>query len=353
MPSNPRKPPGPPKTGGDPSIRRRKQVARTYGKTAPDRHDDGGSGDDFHDGPPKAPRAARPTGQRPTGQRPDGQRPTGPRDAPRNAPPGAPRGDDARPPRPEPTRATPSDEAVRLNRYISRAGVASRRESDEIIAAGRVTLNGTVVTEMGVQVGPTDKVTVDGRPIGPVGLTYILMNKPTGVITTTSDERDRRTVMSLLDLPRHELEGLFPVGRLDRNTSGALLFTTDGDLAHRLMHPRYETVKHYLCRTERPLAEADIDRLLAGVVLDDGPAKADNVQFVDPSVVAIGLHEGRNRQVRRMIEAIGHRVDALERIAYAGLGLEGLRRGKWRRLHAHEVNTLRRKVKLKAIVYGG
>jgi 23S rRNA pseudouridine2605 synthase len=216
-----------------------------------------------------------------------------------------------------------------------------------------VTVNGAVVTEMGVQVGPGDRVAVDGRPIGPVGLVYILLNKPTGAITTTSDDRDRRTVMDLIDLPAHERDGLFPVGRLDRNTSGALLLTTDGDLAHRLMHPRYETVKHYLCKTERALAEEDLDRLRAGVVLDDGPAKADDAQFIGPdrTVVAIGLHEGRNRQVRRMIEAIGHRVDALERVGYAGLTLEGLRRGKWRKLQPHEVNALRRKVKLKAIVF--
>ena len=307
MPPPNRKPggsrPGGPKPGGDPSIRRRKQVARTYGK--------------------------------------DGQ------------PTEAPRGASA--PRPEPTRAIEAGETVRLNRYIARAGIASRREADAIIEAGRVTVNGETTTEMGVQVGPSDKVAVDGRPVGPVGLVYILMNKPTGAVTTTSDERGRRTVMDTLDLPPHEKEGLFPVGRLDRNTSGALLFTTDGELAHRLMHPRYETVKHYLCRAERPFSDADVDRLLAGVEIEDGLAKADNVQFVGPdrSVVAIGLHEGRNRQIRRMVEALGTRVDALERIGYAGLTLDGLRRGKWRRLLPHEVNTLRRKVKLKAIVYGG
>jgi 23S rRNA pseudouridine2605 synthase len=334
-PPNPRKPRpgGAPKAGGDPSIRRRKQVARKYGAQPDgDRHDDGGRGDDFHDAPPRAPRAARPTGQRPDAK-------------------GAPPKVEA--PRQEPTRATPSDEPVRLNRFLARAGIASRREADAIITSGRVTVNGAVVTEMGVQVAPADRVQVDGRPIGPVGLTYILMNKPTGAVTTTSDERGRRTVMDLLDLPPHELDGLFPVGRLDRNTSGALLFTTDGDLAHRLMHPRYETVKHYMCRTERPLTDADLDQLLAGVALDDGPAKADQAQFLGPdrTVVALGLHEGRNRQVRRMIEAIGHRVEALERVGYAGLTLEGLRRGKWRRLQPHEVNALRRKVKLKAIVY--
>ena len=344
MPPNPRKLPvsskpaggktasGKPKAGGDPSVRRRKQAERTYGKPgAPERHADGGSGDDFHDD--GLPRKAAP---RSTAPRPGGSRPPAPAA-----------------PRPEPTRAVETDEPVRLNRLLARSGIASRRESDAIIAAGRVSVNGAVVTEMGVQVGPRDKVTVDGRPVGPVGLTYILMNKPTGAITTTSDERDRRTVMDLLDLPKAETDGLFPVGRLDRNTSGALLLTTDGDLAHRLMHPRYETVKLYMCRTERALTDADLDRLLRGVELDDGLAKADQAQFVspDPHVVALGLHEGRNRQVRRMVEALGTRVEALERIAYAGLTLDGLRRGKWRKLHPHEVNALRRKVKLKAIVY--
>ena len=280
------------KAGGDPSVRRRKQAQRTHGR-------DSGT------------------------------------EAPR------------------PDTALDRDEPVRLNRFLARAGVASRRESDAIIASGRVTVNGEPATEMGTKVGPRDKVALDGRPVTPVGLTYILMNKPTGVITTTSDERDRKMVMDLIDLPAHETDGLFPVGRLDRNTSGVLLFTTDGDLAHRLMHPRYETVKHYLCRAERPFTDADVDALLNGVMLDDGVAKADNVQFVspDPHVVAIGLHEGRNRQIRRMVEALGTRVDALERVGYAGLTADGLRRGKWRHLEPHEVNALRRKVKLKAIVY--
>lgn len=339
-PPNPRKPRpgGTPKAGGDPSIRRRKQVARTYGKgpTGPDPNDDGGRGDDFHEGPPR-PARARAAGARPDPRaqlpRPEAPRPEAPR--------------------PEATRAAPADEPVRLNRFLARAGIASRREADAIITSGRVTVNGDVVTEMGVQVAPGDRVTVDGRPIGPVGLSYILLNKPTGAVTTTSDERGRRTVMDLIDLPAHELDGLFPVGRLDRNTSGALLLTTDGDLAHRLMHPRYETVKHYLCKTEAPLTDADLDRLLGGVALDDGVAKADQAQFIGPdrTVVGLGIHEGRNRQVRRMVEAVGHRVDALERVGYAGLTLDGLRRGKWRRLQPHEVNALRRRVKLKAIVF--
>ncbi len=314
---------GKPRAGGDPSVRRRKQVQRTYGRSA-DEGEPQGERPQF--GPPKK----RPPAPRPIPSRPG-------------------------PPRPAPDDSLTRDEGetVRLNRFIARSGIASRREADAIIESGRVSVNGAVVTEMGVQVGPTDRVTVDNRPVGPVGLTYILMNKPTGAITTTSDERDRRTVMDLLDLPPSERDGLFPVGRLDRNTSGALLLTTDGDLAHRLMHPRYETTKLYLCRTERALTDADLDRLTAGVMLDDGEAKADNAQFVspDPHVVALGLHEGRNRQVRRMIEALGTTVEALERIAYAGLGLDGLRRGKWRRLTPAEVNTLRRKVKLKAIVY--
>ena len=315
------KPGGKPRAGGDPSVRRRKQVQRTYGRTDERDEQAGRTG-----GPPP-----RPTGNRP----------------------GPPRRE--APPRPDDSLTRDEGETVRLNRFIARSGIASRREADAIIEAGRVSVNGTTTTEMGVQVGPRDKVTVDGRPVGPVGLTYILMNKPTGAITTTSDERDRRTVMDLLDLPPAERDGLFPVGRLDRNTSGALLLTTDGDLAHRLMHPRYETEKLYLCRTERPLTDGDLDRLTTGVMLDDGEAKADNAQFVSPDahVVALGLHEGRNRQVRRMVEALGTRVEALERVAYAGLSLEGLRRGKWRRLTPSEVNTLRRKVKLKAIVYGG
>ncbi|WP_094547394.1 pseudouridine synthase [Rubricoccus marinus] len=255
--------------------------------------------------------------------------------------------------RPEPQAPASITEEVRLNRFLARAGVASRRGADDIIAERRVRVNGEIVTEMGSKVSPTDRVEVDGRPITPAGLVYILLNKPTDTITTADDEKGRKTVLDLVDLEGGEGDALFPVGRLDRNTTGALLLTTDGDLAHRLMHPRYGANKLYLATTERPVTAPEIEALRAGVELEDGLAKADQVGYVDEDKrkVALALHEGRNRQVRRMLEHLGHEVNALERVGYAGLDLSGLRRGRWRRLQAHEVNMLRRSVKLKAIVF--
>ena len=242
---------------------------------------------------------------------------------------------------------------VRLNKFLARAGVASRREADAVIAAGRVRVGGAVVTEMGVKVSPGDRVEVDGRPVGLAGLVYVLLNKPTDTITTVTDDRGRQTVMDLVSLPDDEKAALFPVGRLDRQTTGALLLTTDGELAHRLMHPSYGAVKLYRVGLDAPISEADLDRLRRGVDLDDGPARADHAAFLGAgrSDIGLQLHEGRNRQVRRMVEALGRRVEALDRVGYAGLELGGLRRGRWRRLEPHEVNRLRRSVKLKPVVF--
>lgn len=250
-------------------------------------------------------------------------------------------------PRPDP------EGPVRLNKFLARAGVGSRREADAVIAAGRVRVNGEVTTEMGVQVTDGDRVEVDGQPVQPTDLVYILLNKPQDSITTVSDDRGRRTVMDLISIPNRLKSALFPVGRLDRQTTGALLLTTDGELAHRLMHPSFGAVKTYVVETDQPLTRPDLESLLKGVTLDDGPAKADHGTFVsdDRRRVGLQLHEGRNRQVRRMIEALGRRVVALDRVAYAGLTLDGLRVGRWRRLEPHEINTLRRSVKLKPIVF--
>jgi len=242
---------------------------------------------------------------------------------------------------------------VRLNRYLARAGVASRRDADKLIEEGRVALNGAVVTTLGAKVGPQDRVEVDGKPVRPRGGVYVLLNKPKDAITTVDDERGRRTVLDLLTLEPGEKEGLFPVGRLDRDTTGALLLTNDGDLAHRLMHPRYDVEKLYVAQTARPVTSDELNRLLQGVELEDGIARADAADHFsnDRTLVGLKLHEGRNRQVRRMFAALGHEVVALDRVRYAGLTLEGLRRGKWRRLQYHEVNALRRQVKLKPIVF--
>lgn len=240
-------------------------------------------------------------------------------------------------------------EGIRLNRYIARSGVCSRRKADDLIAEGRVKVNGEPA-EIGQSVYEDDEVEVGGRVISPRPHVYILLNKPDDTITTVQDERDRTTVMDLVDVPEQEKSALFPVGRLDRHTVGALLLTNDGDLAHRLMHPRYAVEKLYRVRTKAAVRPHELEALKQGIELDDGPAKADRVAYLHPPnhhEIGLMLHEGRNRQVRRMLEALGHEVVELERVNYAGLTTDGLRRGKWRRLNPHEVWQLRRLVKLK------
>lgn len=242
---------------------------------------------------------------------------------------------------------------MRLNRFLAKAGVASRRESDEIIAAGRVSINGVVVKELGVKVGDEDEVMVDGKSVSPKAPVYILLNKPKNCITTKDDEKGRQTVMDVVSLPENESGSVFPVGRLDRDTTGLLLLTNDGDLAHRLMHPSYNVEKLYVISTADTVKSDQLEMLRDGVELDDGVAKADHIAFVgeDHRKVALQIHEGRNRQVRRMFEALGHSVKHLDRTHYAGLTLKGVRTGKWRRLRNSEINSLRRKVKLKPIVF--
>lgn len=256
-----------------------------------------------------------------------------------------------RPERPAPVvPAKPSDEPLRINRYIARAGVCSRREADELVAKGQVRLNGEVVTTPGFRVGPKDRVEVNGRLISPRTFLYLLLNKPTDTITTTDDERGRRTVLDLVDLDAETMAGVFPVGRLDRDTTGALLLTNDGELAHRLMHPSYVVEKIYRVRSMDPVKPEELDRLVEGVELEDGRAAADRVTYYAPPdlrEVGISVHEGRNRLVRRMFEALGHRVDQLDRIRYAGLTTRGIRRGHWRRLDSDEVARLYRLVHLK------
>ncbi len=249
---------------------------------------------------------------------------------------------------------TPADEqgggAVRLNKYIARAGVCSRRKADALIDQGLVKINDQAASEYWYQVQPGDVVEVNGRVISPRQFVYILHNKPKDTITTTSDERGRQTVMDLVRLPDQEGEGLFPVGRLDRYTSGTLLLTNDGELAHRLMHPRYEITKRYVVQTRQAVKPHEIDQLKRGIELDDGLARADQVAYVHPPnhhEIGIEIHEGRNRQIRRMVEALGHEVLSLERVAYAKLGTDGVRRSKWRRLSPHEIRRLRRLVHLK------
>lgn len=238
---------------------------------------------------------------------------------------------------------------MRINKYISRAGVCSRRDADRLVEQGRVRLDGEVVTEHGTRVYKGQQVEVDGTPISPEEKTYWLLNKPKNTISTTDDEKDRRTVLNCVGMGADNPKGVFPVGRLDRNTVGALLITNDGDLAHRLMHPRFEVDKLYLVRTRDPVKPHEIDRLRRGVELEDGMARVDDVAYVDPSdrtEIALTLHEGRNRQIRRMMRVLGHDIVHLERLNYAGLTTEGLERGQWRRLHPDEVEMLRERVNL-------
>lgn len=235
-----------------------------------------------------------------------------------------------------------------MNRFIASTGTCSRREADDLIAQGLVKVNGDVITQMGTKVSRTDRVEVNGRRVVPADREYILLNKPKDTITTTDDEKGRTSVLDLLPAEEFGALGLFPVGRLDRHTTGALLLTNDGDLAHRLMHPSYGVSKQYLVHTEKPIEEQELVQLGRGIELEDGVAKADRVSYLegDQHALVMSIHEGRNRQVRRMIEALGNTVTSLDRVRYAGLTTRGIRKGKWRRLSRKEVSTLYRQVKL-------
>jgi len=224
---------------------------------------------------------------------------------------------------------------MRLNAYLARAGVASRRKADELIKAGRVTVNGER-GELNTFVERRDRVEVDGEGVTAQELAYVLLHKPAGTVTTANDPQGRPTVVDLVDVP----ERVVPVGRLDVDTTGALLLTNDGPLAHRLAHPRYGVEKVYVADVEgRPAASA-LRALSEGVELEDGMTAPATVRRLAPSRVELTLHEGRNRQVRRMLEAVGHPVRRLHRSVYAGLTLEGLEPGAWRELEPSEVKRL-------------
>jgi 23S rRNA pseudouridine2605 synthase len=226
---------------------------------------------------------------------------------------------------------------VRLNAYLARAGVASRRRADELIKAGRVTVNGRR-GELNDFVGGRDVVEVDGRQIAPQSLAYVLLHKPAGVVTTARDPQGRPTVVDLVEHPSR----LVPVGRLDADTTGALLLTNDGELAHRLAHPRYAVDKVYEVEVDgEPDAEA-LRRLGEGVDLEDGRTAPARVRRLGSSRLELTIHEGRKHQVKRMCEAVGHTVRRLHRSRYAGLDLTGLRPGQWRQLTADEVDDLKR-----------
>jgi 23S rRNA pseudouridine2605 synthase len=225
---------------------------------------------------------------------------------------------------------------MRLNAYLARTGVASRRGADELIKTGRVRVNG-VRGELNTFVEEGDVVDLDGRLLVPQELAYVLLHKPSGVVTTARDPHGRPTVVGLV---RHEAR-VVPVGRLDADTTGALLLTNDGELAHRLAHPRYEVDKIYEAEVEGKPSDQALAALAAGVELDDGPTAPARVRRLGPSLVELAIHEGRKHQVKRMLEAVGHPVRRLHRSRYAGLTVEGLEPGAWRELTADEVAALR------------
>ncbi len=241
------------------------------------------------------------------------------------------------------------DEEIRLNKFIAHAGFCSRRDADEYISAGKVQVNGQVTTELGTKVRRKDSVVVDGQNLSLEPFVYLLLHKSKDVITTTDDDRDRTTVMDQIE----DATGyrVYPVGRLDRNTTGLLLLTNDGDLAHRLMHPSYEVRKTYQVSTENPLSEGQLEQYLEGVELEDGIAKGYNItQFVDdPYTFEMSVFEGRNRLIRRMVEFHGTEVTKLKRIEYAGLTLKDVPMGRWRYLRQNEINNLRKLVKLETL----
>jgi 23S rRNA pseudouridine2605 synthase len=234
-------------------------------------------------------------------------------------------------------------ETVRLNRYLAMAGVGSRRKNDELILSGAVKVNGRLVDELGVQVHISkDKVAVQGELIHLEGkLVYIIFNKPKDTITTMSDEKGRATVMNYV----HVKQRVYPVGRLDRNTTGVLLFTNDGDLANALIHPKFEIEKLYRVTLDRQVSDEDLKKLRKGVKLKDGIAKVQSVEIIDGSKrlkVLLALREGRNREIRRIFEVLGYDVRQLDRVSFAGLTPLGIPRGNWRFLNRSEVNYLKK-----------
>ena len=234
------------------------------------------------------------------------------------------------------------NEPIRLNKYLANAGVCSRREADEFIQAGVVTVNGEVVTELGTKVLRTDEVKFHDEPVSIEKKVYVLLNKPKDYVTTSDDPQQRKTVMDLVKgaCP----ERIYPVGRLDRNTTGVLLLTNDGDMASKLTHPKYLKKKIYHVYLDRNVTAHDLQQIAEGITLDDGEIKADDVQYADPvdkKQVGIEIHSGKNRIVRRIFESLGYKVTKLDRVQFAGLTKKNLRRGDWRYLTEEEVDRLR------------
>ena len=237
---------------------------------------------------------------------------------------------------------TQIQEEVRLNKFIANSGICSRREADLHIQAGVVTVNGEVVTELGTKVNVLkDEVRFNGERLKGEEKVYIVMNKPKGYVTTASDPHAEKTVMDLL---KGCSARVFPVGRLDKNTTGVLMFTNDGDIAEKLTHPSYDKKKIYQVILDRPVSQEDFEKILAGVELNDGLVRADELEYIDSTdhkKMGIEIHSGKNRIVRRIFESLGYDVRALDRVYFAGLTKKGLKKGEWRYLTAGEANILR------------
>jgi len=235
------------------------------------------------------------------------------------------------------------DVLIRLNRYIANAGVCSRREADKLIASGAVSVNGKIVTEMGTKISRNDSVNFGGETLKREKMIYVLLNKPKDYITTTDDPDGRKTVMALVRNACRER--IYPVGRLDRATTGLLLMTNDGEMARKLMHPRYGVKKIYHVELDHNLMKADIDKIYNGIELEDGLARVDEIAYdgdgTDKKSIGIELHAGKNRIVRRIFESLGYKVTKLDRVFYAGLTKKDLPRGKWRFLTQIEINMLK------------
>ena len=241
------------------------------------------------------------------------------------------------------------NEPVRLNKYLAHAGIASRRKADELISEGKVKVNGIVVTEMGHKVLPKDKVTFDNKTLNPEQKIYVLLNKPKDTITTTNDERGRMTVLDLIKDVYNQVKSvkkprLYPVGRLDRNTTGVLLITNDGELAQNLTHPSREIRKIYHVHLNKKISADDFAKIKHGVVLEDGIAEVDELAYANPkdkAELGIEIHSGKNRIVRRIFESLGYEVVKLDRVYFGGLTKKELPRGRWRFLDEEEVRRLK------------
>ena len=244
--------------------------------------------------------------------------------------------------KPETTGLKP-DSSMPLNKYLAHCGVCSRRDAVALIAAEKVKVNGKIVTEPGYKVQHTDEVIFNGKKLFVTkNLVYILLNKPKDYITTTDDPQGRKTVLQLIQ--HATAERVYPIGRLDRNTSGVLLLTNDGDLTQKLSHPSYEIKKIYEAKLDKPLVKADFDKILKGLKLEDGLIQVDSLAYADSkdkSIIGIEIHSGRNRIVRRIFEHLGYDVKGLDRVMYANLTKKNVERGKWRYLSEKEIRLLK------------